>query len=1613
MAGVTNYNVALPRTGGNRQNLILDYHDAMVEDTQEFDFGDVVVKIIPNTGNDSYYILDVTCSSGWLTTNNYLAYDFRIQGTETYTDFHLVLCEMFSISTGSELTVSRIVDDEFMFGLDFNGDGNCDGGGVQYVYNDVVSSTSDYVECTIDECCVWHYRRTTPEQPSNPALRTEITHPEETSKLSLQVWFWGADNEIDFDGEYFETVPQDNYATALCKGTIPFDSRVIGSLVGQPGITPTQVYHTIVLWTIAGVDDYNGDVVLRASVLPNTMLYPVAYRYDFGDKTLWSSIPSVYSDVRVDNYLIVFPYGGGTRTFKIYDAERTYASKPLDNGYTLTYDGVEDNVHSFTLTSDGSYTEMSYDLNIGNGFDMYMLCYTMPTDEIRPLSGQPYLAGDDETTISIQYEVDGDFDTITDERLDNPLGWEIINRTFSSGEDTTICTTTLKATSDFGIRPYFNCFTTQSKSGNNFYYWIVKDGASITSDDTTIPYYSDGDYVYVDYKRYVPAGFSNTPNMSVEIWYTNESFDSTRIGYRITNTTKEYSELEKFYLNLYTENGYTKQLELVREAPVCRLKIIPSILEYNSLIEEVSDVKTYGYNMKTITTPVITGAWKNLRITDIGQTSEDKYYNSIEKAWDKDKTFKLNNGLSFTQDATAYLTVQGEGYDGKQYTLTETVTLVGAEDLGSGSELVIPMGYWVRQGDSRFTSYHIDDSSLVSITASTIPNRYDIRPLAVGETDLYWYAAPEYDWREGTYSKTHLKVIDAAPAYEGPSGIELAVDETKDFNIVLRNVSNAIIDMSESYASVVSREPVGNDLYMTIRANYYRGFDYDIEIETNLWDSDGNNLTFTIPVDTIRYPSRITPETTEIDVPAGYIAGSISVEYYDCEPLEATCPSWVVLTQGTVTTSGATRTVRYGYEIDSNGSDERTGEMTFSATGNDGNTLSSTVTITQQADTSKMASIALYTTTIDFLGKGGNKSVRVDYTNAQTINTPSSDSWVTISETSRETVMSGSNTITQVQYKITVATTSAARSANITFSCVGLDGVEVSSSRTVVSQAAPTAEITALQTYTNFRSNGGSDYVDFVVTDPDSNGLVLYTDSQYITELTVNNSETSGEYTTYQVYIEGEFTYTGSTKLTQYVKVSYTTEGGDGAELLYPIYIYPSDWGNIQPYNQVLNLNADGTPEISSYTSLGCGYSSMSVIDTPEADVDWFSITSYTVDTGASTYDEVRRWAYTAAPNDGAERRGNVSYTGTDVNGNTITAMSVIVQAAAEDYEEPSDPDTPDLPSNSYDTTIAPIWMDTEYVWGSQESTVFTISVEVPYFIPHLGVQYLEEIIYKGKAWRKPDDDRIKVMVNKICQNYFVDSYLPLNTAVAVEGGYRKFLLRTEGGLLLHTYYFVNDWSYKTLRLGLKTDPIIPNIVEGQRLFFSAFAHDEQLGYEWGMSYSDGTPDYNNLEYVKNNIRTVIVPPARTRGVKTFRYGNKSYSAIPACSARYVLYYLNPYGGWDWFPVMGSVKRVDNLTPYSYTRNYNNTTLDFGKTRYLSEINIKYTMNTGWLSQAQADRMWELQESNSVYMHDLKTDEIRPMVITDTQVEHKQKNRSQKIIQYTINIEESQTRERM
>lgn len=330
------------------------------------------------------------------------------------------------------------------------------------------------------------------------------------------------------------------------------------------------------------------------------------------------------------------------------------------------------------------------------------------------------------------------------------------------------------------------------------------------------------------------------------------------------------------------------------------------------------------------------------------------------------------------------------------------------------------------------------------------------------------------------------------------------------------------------------------------------------------------------------------------------------------------------------------------------------------------------------------------------------------------------------------------------------------------------------------------------------------------------------------------------------------------------------------------------------------------------------------------------------------------------------------------------------------------------------DAIYSPIWKDVEYDFGNIDQIEYGIYIVKKARVGQMVID-VDELIYTGRSVKRPNSDHNTIMVNKICQNYLTTPEL-IEDYVGVTAGFNTFKLKSVGEEITYqVYHFVNDWSYDEFNTGLLSHRILnsTDVVRGQMLPFSVYAANIQVAIPYGINYEDGSK-WNNTIYLKNGVSTEFFPPkAKVDGAVSYWIDGTTFPIVDNCKIEYVLYYVNPWGGMDWFPIEGKTIVKDNVTQYTYTQNYNNTTMQFGKRRYLSEINRNYELHTGYLSEDESSRMWYLLQSNTVYLHKLKENKIIPVVIKDTSIEHKRRGLISSRINYTINIEESQSRQRL
>lgn len=481
------------------------------------------------------------------------------------------------------------------------------------------------------------------------------------------------------------------------------------------------------------------------------------------------------------------------------------------------------------------------------------------------------------------------------------------------------------------------------------------------------------------------------------------------------------------------------------------------------------------------------------------------------------------------------------------------------------------------------------------------------------------------------------------------------------------------------------------------------------------------------------------------------------------------------------------------------------------------------------------------------------------------------------------------------------------------------------------------------------------------------------------------------------------------------INVEYETLDGQFRSDSVQVIQNASDGSNIEPQVNTgvgtMKVKYDGTPDMASNANLRVQWIGDYTQKDVYADANWIAIGEPVLKEQNGAYSITYEYPLTFSKNETKEPRSGKIYCD-GVLSDTTAMLSIVEVTQARNPME--DIDIPDIPVEG-DEYIGAIWEDVEYDFGWNENVEYSIyKGDTPIFFSRTSL--------------RPNTYNNKILVNKICQNYMETPLLTSDTGGSAQG-YDEFkLCSLNGDSVYKTYKFINDWSYsKDFKTGNLSHPILndnTNVYYGQWLPFSIFAAADRITTKYGIRYKEGytdeygkpMEDWIQTMYSQNTLNTVCFPYSQINykdGVIGYMIDGVEYKLVDNCKVDYVLYYVNPWGGYDWFPIRGKVVENDDITQYTYTKNYINTKLDFGKSRYLSEIRKKFQLNTHWLREEESLRMWYLLQSNVVYLHNIKTNDVYPVIITNSTQEHKKRGLISNRISYQIEVELSQTRERL
>lgn len=323
------------------------------------------------------------------------------------------------------------------------------------------------------------------------------------------------------------------------------------------------------------------------------------------------------------------------------------------------------------------------------------------------------------------------------------------------------------------------------------------------------------------------------------------------------------------------------------------------------------------------------------------------------------------------------------------------------------------------------------------------------------------------------------------------------------------------------------------------------------------------------------------------------------------------------------------------------------------------------------------------------------------------------------------------------------------------------------------------------------------------------------------------------------------------------------------------------------------------------------------------------------------------------------------------------------------------------------------IWKDYEVTLGTSDYVDYTIRTSTS----------ATDTIYSGRAFKKPNENSVKIIINDICADYMgqqLPNLDPINSGIQTCDTYIKTFYVYAGDTQKAAVEFLYDYSYDyDLADGAlpysMADPIdgildyrMP-LVRTMRMG-SATMHYFNTIHSFNDDYNDDFQGLNDVSTSLTGLGNFVLKASADNAGKSVTFQESSgwtYYRFEETCARFALYYVNEYGGWDALVMRGGFKRTDKYKRYDMKRKYNNAvSTNRGTVDYANEISIDYELRTAWLTDEQAGRMHHLLGSNMVYMYDLESDLAFPVNITDKSCEYKTfKNNGCKMIQYAIGVE--------
>lgn len=292
-----------------------------------------------------------------------------------------------------------------------------------------------------------------------------------------------------------------------------------------------------------------------------------------------------------------------------------------------------------------------------------------------------------------------------------------------------------------------------------------------------------------------------------------------------------------------------------------------------------------------------------------------------------------------------------------------------------------------------------------------------------------------------------------------------------------------------------------------------------------------------------------------------------------------------------------------------------------------------------------------------------------------------------------------------------------------------------------------------------------------------------------------------------------------------------------------------------------------------------------------------------------------------------------------------------------------------------------------------------------------------EKTLFNGKAYVSPGTIFAKIPFGSIVRD-FVSAKINLNleNSVQDEVAYSRVITAKYGANNVE-YLVYNDYSYEDMEVSVDMPFVLSrplsNVVDPRQYLFCTVAN--LSGVASSVAIRQGLSTLVSADVA--NCRTFTLPLSRGKSLALWlftsgAYKNMSYE-VRETNADYCLYYLNAYGGYDHLLIKGNSLMSESYTRTEIRRNELNTTLKHNRDIIATDISRKWQLHTDYLSDEQWALTHHLLGSPHIFLHNLNTGEVTPVIITAHQADWKTyRNQGNRKSNLTIEVEEARTRVR-